>query len=300
MKVILTGGTGTIGGSILEALVAGDHEVVLIVRNVSKAQALVGGCGPKVSLYELNTSQDIYDAIYNAAKGHHNIIHSGFYFSPQDAEYEGKVISAFVDAAKETSTTGHVNLLVTTGALCQGETFYLAGEDEATNANCHEFAKPRVPHEELVINANSDTLHASIIRPVCIYSGSIVDTYFKACKTHGKILVPQGNGTTSYIHRDDVGVLYRLVLENSGTGYFTISEGQGPNLDQVIDLVKSITEIQEVERVDNAWEHIQSYGFMMFAFTLTIMLDSKRARELYGYQPKYNFLRDSPSQLKLE
>ena len=127
-----------------------------------------------------------------------------------------------------------------------------------------------------------------------------VDKWFKACKTHGKIIVPQGNGCLSYIHRDDVGVLYRLVLENSGTGYFTASEGQGPNLDQVIELAKAITGVQEVERVDNVWPHMENYGFYTFGLSLTSMLDSKRGRELYGYQPKYNFLRDAHSQLKLD
>ena len=182
MRVVLTGATGTVGGSILEALIAGDHEVTIVVRNAARAQGLVEKYGPKVSLYELDGSLDTYHQFYNAVKGHHNLIHSGFFMGPQDTESEGATISAFVDAAKESSATGQTTLIVTTGGLCQGETFHLSGEDEATNANCIELVKPRVVHEELVINANSDTLHASIIRPVCIYSDNIF-YFFASPKT---------------------------------------------------------------------------------------------------------------------
>ena len=300
MKVLLTGATGTIGGAILSSLATAGHEVNILVRSASKAQSLVTKFGPNVIVHELDPSQAPYSQFYTAAKGFSNIIHSGFLNSAADAELETQVIAALVVAANENSLTGPVNLLVTTGALCQGQSFQLAGEDEATNANCLDIVKIRVPHEELVINSNSETLHASIIRPVCIYGGSHVDTYFKAVKAHGKIVVPHGNGTVSYIHKDDVGELFRLVLENSGTGYFTVSEGLGPNLDQVIELAKSITGVQEVQIVDNVWEHIHSYGFYLFELSLTSILDAKRGRELYGFQPKHNFLRDAAATLKLD
>ena len=296
MKVLLTGATGTIGGSILSSLVAAGHEVTCVVRNLSKAQPL---SGPTVTLQELDASLDTEAQFYTAAKGHFNIIHSGFLNNPSEVEMETKVFAGLIAAAKESSALGQVTLITTTGGLCMGQSDRLVGEDEASNANCIDMVKGRVPHEEMTIAANSDTLHASVVRPVCIYGGSHVDTYFKACKEQGKIVVPHGNGTVCYIHKEDLGETYRLILENSGSGFFTASEGLGPNLDEVIEIAKRVTGVQEVERVDNIWEHIGTYGFYLFELTLTSMFDSKRAKEQYGFQPKHIFQRDAQDLLIL-
>ena len=300
MKVFLTGATGTIGGAILTTLIAAGHEVTIAVRNLPKAEELTSKLGPNVKVHLLDSSQDLYTQFNSAAKGFTKIVHSGFWGGPQDNESETQIINGLIDAAKETSATTQVTFILTTGAFCQGETDHLLGEDETSTANCIEFAKPRLAHEELVINANSENLHTSVIRPVVVYPESHVDTYFKVIKTHGKIVVPHGNATSSYIHKEDLGELYKLVLENSATGYFTASEGLGPNLDQIIGLAKSITGVQEVERVDNVWEHVQTYGFYLFILAINCILDSKRGRQLYGYQPKHNFFREAAATLKLD
>lgn len=296
MKVFLTGATGTIGGSILNALSSSGYEVTCAVRSIAKAQALAG---PNVVLLELDQSLDLQTQFYNAAKGFSSIIHSGFAMSPNDDALETQVITGLINAAKESAANTQTTLIFTTGALCQGQTDHLAGEDEATNANCIDFVKFRIPHEEMVINANSENLHASVIRPVCIYGGSFVDQYYKACKTLGKILVPHGNNRVSYIHKEDLGEFYKVILENSPTGFFTASEGLGPNVDEVIEIAKAVTGVQEVERVDNVWEHMQTYGFYLFELSLNSVLDGKRARELFGFQPKKNFKRDAVDLLRL-
>ena len=299
MKVFLTGATGTIGGAILTTLIAAGHEVTIAVRNLPKAEELTSKLGPNVKVHLLDSSQGLYTQFNSAAKGFTKIVHSGFWGGPQDNESETQTINGLLDAAKETSGTAQVTLILTTGGLCQGETDRLLGEDETSTANCIEFAKPRLVHEELVINANSENLHTSVIRPVVVYPESHVDHWLLTSKNLGKIVVPQGNASISYIHKEDLGELYRLVLENSGTGYFTASEGLGPNLDQIIDLAKSITGVQEVERVDNVWEHVQTFGIYPFLLTVNSILDSKRGRQLYGYQPKHNFLRDATTEIKL-
>ena len=298
MKILLTGATGTIGGSILRSLKSAGHEVTCAVRNLPKAKPL---SGPKVFLHELPSSSDPQSQFYEACKGHFNIIHSGFLNTgdPAEAELETKVITGILAAAKESSAKAKTTLVVTTGALCMGESTRLLGEDEVSNANCLPMLKGRVAHEEMVIAAASKTLITSIMRPTCIYGGSHVDHYFKACKEQGKIVVPHGNGTVSYIHKEDLGEIYRLVIENSGSGFFTASEGLGPNLDQVIEIAKRVTGVQKVERVDNVWAHVHTYGFYLFELTLNSMFESKRAREMYGFKPKHLFQRDAQELLKL-
>ena len=190
--------------------------------------------------------------------------------SANDDAMETQVTTGLINAAKESAANETTTLIFTSGAFCQGPTDHLAGEDEATNANCIDFIKFRIPHEENVINVNSENLHASAVRPLCIYGGSFVDQYYKSCKTLGNFLVLHGNNRVSYIHKEDLGEFYKIVLENSGTGFFTASEGLGPTVDEVIEIAKAVTGVQEVERVDNVWEHMQTYGFYLFEFNAAI------------------------------
>jgi nucleoside-diphosphate-sugar epimerase len=298
----LTGATGCIGGSILRDLVAHNNEVVCLVRNLAKAQGSLSHLGNLVSFVEVNTTENVEANFRAAAVGHTNIVHSG-YFTGHDLDFELSVINGLLTSAKETAETHKVNFVLTTGGLLLGQNPELVGEDEASNANCLDFIKGSVVREEIVIAANSENLHTSVVRPVCIYGGSHVDKYFRAVKQHGKILVPEGNGTISYVHQDDVGTLYRLILENSGTGFFTASEGLGPDLNQVIEIAKAVTGVQEIERLadmNHSWAHMDTYGFYLLELFLTSKLDAKRGRELFGYQPKYNFVRDAATALKLD
>ncbi|OMJ86796.1 hypothetical protein SteCoe_11652 [Stentor coeruleus] len=299
MKVLVTGITGTIGGSILSALAPTGYEIICPVRSRAKAQPIVERVGGNITLVDLDQSLDIQTQFYNVARGIPNIIHAGFLMSYNDAEMETQVITGLVNAAKETSQTVEVALIVTTGALCVGQNFELSGEDQISNENCLDLLKCRVAHEELVLASNSATLKASITRPVCIYGGSFVDQYYKACKQYGKIIVPHGNGSVSYIHKSDLGRYYKLLLEYKGSGCFTISEGLGPNLDEVIEIAKKVSGVQEVVRIDNPWEHMATYGFYLFELTLTSKLDPKRGRELFGFVPEYNFARDAERLLVL-
>ncbi|OMJ86797.1 hypothetical protein SteCoe_11653 [Stentor coeruleus] len=293
MKVLLTGITGTIGGSILSAMAPTGYEIICPVRSRAKAQPIVDQIGGNVTLVDLDQSLDIQTQFYNVSKGIPNIIHAGFLMGHQDNEMETQVITGLINAAKETSQTVEVALIVTTGAFCVGQVFELSGEDQISTENCLDIVKCRVAHEELVLASNSATLKASITRPVCIYGGSFVDQYYKACKQNGKIIVPYGNGSMSYIHKSDLGRYYKLLLEYKGSGCFTISEGLGPNLDEVIEIAKKVTGVQEVVRIDNPLEYIETHGFYLFGLTLTSKLDPKRGRELFGFVPECNFARDA-------
>jgi nucleoside-diphosphate-sugar epimerase len=301
MKVLVTGATGNVGGAVLESLVKAGHEVVVPTRNASKARSLVEKYGNKVSLYELDNSLETRDQFYRAAQGFEYIVHSSFFMGADTDVLETQTLNGLLDAARETSATRTVSFISTTGCLTQGSTNYLAGEDEATNANCIDLFQLRVAHENLVLNANTDKLHTSLIRPPGIYGKtSVIDIYFKGVKATGKIVIPQGNARITCIHVEDLGDLYRVVLENKGSGCFTPSEGLGPSVEEVVEIAKKITGVQVVERVNNPFEPIQTHGFMVFLLSINHMLDCRRARELYGFRPKHNFYRDAESLIKVD
>ncbi|OMJ80023.1 hypothetical protein SteCoe_19793 [Stentor coeruleus] len=300
MRIFLTGATGSIGGGILHALAQAGHQVTCVVRNIEKASSLKTQYGDLVSLVEIIPDQETSSHFESLASGFHSIIHSGYAMSEHDKDFEQAVTSGLLSAARKTSESSPVTFVFTTGAYVLGETDHLAGEDETSSSNSLPFNKYRVAHEEFVLSAQSENLHISIVRPTWVYGESFVEFWFKACKTQGKILASAKEGHVTFIHKHDLGELYRLIVENSATGFFAGSEGQSLSTNEIIELAKRVTGVNEVERVENVWAHIQTYGFFIFSMDFSSRIDCKRGRELLGFAPKYNLLRDAERVLKLD
>ena len=300
MRVLLTGATGAIGGAVLLGLIQGGHEVVAAVRNIAKAQALVDKYGAQLTLVELDASLDLTAQFQTVSRGFDRIIHTGFANSANEKDSESAVLQGLLNSAKETSESKPVSFIFTTGVLILGEQQELSGEDQTSSANTVPLVAWRVEHEETTLNANTDNLHTAVVRPGFMYGGSTIDFWFNAVKKHGKIVVPNGNGRVAYIHKEDLGTVYRLISENLGTGLFNAVEGAGPSVDEVVEIAKEITGVQVVEKVDNVWQHIHDFGFFIFGLTLQQLLDPKRARELYGFVPKHSFQTQARELLLLE
>lgn len=300
MRIFLTGATGSIGGGILHALAQAGHQVTCVVRNIEKASSLKAQYGDLISLVEMIPDQDTSSLFESLSSGFPAIIHSGYSFSENDKDYEQAVIEGLLSSAKKTSESSPVTFVFTTGAYVVGETDHLAGEDETSSSNTLAFNKYRVVHEEYVLSAQSENLHISIVRPTWVYGDSFVDSWFRACKTQGKIIASAKEGHVTFIHKHDLGELYRLIVENSATGFFAGSEGQSLSTSEIIELARRITEVNEVERVENVWAYIQTYGFFIISTEFSSRLDCKRGRELLGFSPKYNLLRDAERVLKID
>lgn len=300
MRVFLTGATGAIGGSILESLIKSGHHVVCFVRSISKAQSLVAQYGDQVSLLEIDNSIDPAVNFRTASQGFDKICHSGYAYTEAEKPYEDSVLQGLLDSAKETSQSKPVTFIFTTGCLIVGEQQTLLGESQTSSANSIDLTKWRIPHEEITLAANTENLHASILRPGFLYGGSAVDQWFKVCKTQGKIVAPVQEGRVSYIHREDLANFFTKVLENHCSGIFNISEGVGPNVTELIEIAKKLTGIQVVERVENVWPFVHDFGFHLFGMTVHQMLDSERGRELFGFTPKHNINTEAEQLIKLD
>jgi nucleoside-diphosphate-sugar epimerase len=300
MRILLTGATGCIGGSVLKALSRTEHQIVCYVRSVEKGQQAISGYSSNVSLHVIDPSVDVTTDIYTAARNCQGLIHCGFFAGlPGDEEYEYKVIAGLLRAARETARTSPVHFLFTTGGLNTGNTPTLTGEDDLSPTSCHYLVKPRLLHEQMALAANRDNIFVSVVRPACIYGGSHVDTYFRAVKATRIVCVPTGdrNKHASYCHVDDVGEFYKRLVEANGRGIYHISEGVGPTIHEFIELAKKLTGAQEIETVSNPWEKYAEYGIVVFELTLDMNMDYKRGREELGFVPRHNFVRDARNEI---
>jgi len=92
------------------------------------------------------------------------------------------------------------------------------------------------------------------------------------------------------IHHADLAEMYRLIIENHGTGMFFGSEPEAITLNNLIEKFSQLANIKGVERVDNVWGYFQDYSFFMLAPTFDQQIVSKRHRDLWGYSPNHRFI----------
>ena len=298
MRVLLTGATGSIGGAVLKALTDHGHEVTCPVRSLSKIQN--PNANPLVHYVEVDSSLDDFTKYNQVAQGFPCIIHTGFAMTPNDSELEANVTRGLLEAAKSQSLLEKVTFTFTSGCHVIGSTDQLIGDDVATTEHCEDFCKYRVEHENLVLSYSTENLAASVVRPGWVYGGSFVDLWFSYCKKHGKIVVPEQLGKITFVHKDDLATIYRLVAENAGRGCYFGSEGQGPEIEELIEFNKRLTGVTVVERVPDIMPYLHDFSFTLIAFGLKCSVDSTRARTEFGYAPRYNIIRDGERVLRID
>lgn len=298
MRVLLTGATGTIGGSVLNCLLEGGHEVTCPVRSLSKVSNL--NSNPRVHYVEVDSSLDDYSKYNQVAQGFPCIIHTGFSNTGRDAEFETTVLRGLLEAAKVHSVNEKVSFTFTTGSHVIGSTDHFVNDDEVSSENSEPFCRWRAVLENLVLSYSSENFAASIVRPCWVYGDSFVDNWFSASKSDGKIVVPENYGKVSFIYKDDLAMIYRLIIENHARGCFVGSEGQGPEIDEIIELNKRLTGVTLVEKVQDIWSlvHDFKYGFLI-GLAHKCSVDSKRAKTELGFVPRYNFIRDAERVLRI-
>jgi uncharacterized protein YbjT (DUF2867 family) len=139
MRLLLTGGTGLLGGALLPLLLAGDHEVRCLVRESSAAVFRLDPGRVELVRGDVGGSEDLHRAL----SGVEAMVHvAGIEYAPQ-----------VVEAARQAG----VGLLVVVGS---------------TSAHsAYEFrAGPKLRMEKLVHNSG---LEYTIVRPAMIYGSEL-------------------------------------------------------------------------------------------------------------------------------
>jgi len=269
-------------------------EFVLPVRSLSaKTEALSAKYGQQVSFVVFDSTQDLKPQFEKFATGLTHIVHSSYYSGPQDTEVENQVIDGLLSAAKVTAQNSLTVAIFTSGCLTVADSDTPLEDGEASEETAG-FAKNRVAIEKKVIAANSHNLHVSLVRPAWVYGGSFIDQYLSAVKKTGKIVFPAANGRILLVASEDLAEAYRVILNAAGTGYFNIAEPHSLTSSEYLELVKKLTGVENVERVENLWPEIQTYSFAVLAPSFNKNIAPKRIQEL-GYKAKYEFVRDAAS-----
>lgn len=276
MRVLVTGASGYIGGTVTAALVRAGHQVTGQHHAPAGADALrkLGATPVRAELgrfAELVPTLAQQDAVIHTAAD---------YQAPHDRE----AVDAMLAGAQAAGRPYFV--LFTSGVWVLGERPTAVAEDASTDRPAAAVAW-RVEHERLVLGGAAGPIAAAVIRPGMVFGGrgGVFNAWFDSGAKEGAVaFVGTGRQHWSFVHVEDLAELYRAVLERRATGVFHGVDGKP---ERVEDAARAVSEAlgKGAVRAVPVEEARKAMGGMADAMAMDQVIATARAREV-GWAPR--------------
>src|ERR1700674_5828781 len=271
MRIFLTGATGYIGGSVLDALVRAGHVVTALVRDNEKA-ARVAARGGQPIIGNL-ADPESYRA---GADGQDGYVHAAF--------------ETIMAAAKRPRTSGataaHTRFVIyTSGVWVLGRTSEPATEDAPVNPI--SIVSWRPDHEDYILAARGDGLRTIVVRPGVVYGGSegIVGDMFKAASNGLVRVVGDGNNHWPLVYERDLADLYvRLAARDDAAGVYHANDEGDERVNDIVSAIAPYVSVRPDVRHVPIEEARAKMGSYAEALSLDQLIRSPRAKAL-GWTP---------------
>ncbi len=284
MKVLLTGITGYIGGSVATRLRDVGHQVVGLVRSEAGAAAVDGqGIEPLVGSIEdrdlLIKAAGNADAVVHTANAHHR-----------------PSVEAFLDglagSGKPFVHTSGSSIVGDMAGGVAGDAIY----DEETPLDPLPGRVDRVAIDRDVRAAADKGVRSAIVCPSLIYGEGLgikkdsmqVPWLMALAAKHGvpKHIGP-GENIWSNVHVTDVAELYRLALEKAPAGAFYFAENGENAMQELCEAISRTMGLGGRTESMSLEEGVAEWGDGSANYTMgsNSRVRGKRARQELGWQP---------------
>ena len=271
MKILLTGGTGYIGSTVLNRLIAAGQNVTAVVRS-EKSSLQVQDAGAT------GVIGDLYDAAWLASELtlHDAAIHTAAHDSGPASDLDDAVIDAVVKAFGGTDKP----YLHTGGIWTYGNNPSI---DETSPIEPAAISEWRTEREARVLNSG---VKATVIVPGIVYGRGegVPNVIVQAPRDADGALTLVGSGDQHWttVHVDDVADLYVLALDHAKGGEtYIAANGQNPT---VRELAEAVSERVVTESDDASRERLGAG--LADALLLDQRASGAKARRDLGWTPK--------------
>jgi nucleoside-diphosphate-sugar epimerase len=208
MRVLILGGTGTIGSPVVRELIRSGHEVLALARSDAAVQKIAElGARPvagDIAMPEqwLATLPPL-DAVIHAAAA----------FSSDDEMIERQLLRKLLPFLSASGTTPR--FIYTGGCWLYGQSGLAADTEESAFAPLPQFASG-VPHSRFVLQAPG--IWPIVIHPAMVYepTGGVFSRFHIEAQEQDAVRIVGGEHVRwPLVHAEDLAALYRLALERS-------------------------------------------------------------------------------------
>lgn len=286
-KILITGITGYIGGSIAKKLLERNYEVTGLVRNESHVQELES-LGIKTVVGNIHNE----DLIKTAVAGVDAVIHNA------DSADDAYAVDNFIKALEGS----HKTFIFTSGSAIFGgkengrrsdfvytEDFPLTPRLEMTS---------RVLINNYVLQSVQKDIRSIVIVPTMVYGeglGIKKDSIqipalinFSQKKGHG-VYFGEGENIWSNLHIEDLADLYVLALEKAKEGSIYYAENGASSLKNIAEIISKKYHLEPARSlsIQDAVENFGPAGGY-FGFASNSICSADKARTELGWKPVYN------------
>lgn len=282
MRVLILGATGSIGHPLMKELLENGHSVVALARSPSSEERL-RLCNAEVVRGDLRqpgrwaaTVQDV-DAI----------IHAAATFTDDMGEVDRALIEALMNQAAKSEIKRR--FIYTGGCWLYGATHdRRATESSALN--------PIAAFSWMVENARTleeaRVFDLNIVHPAMVYDsdGGVFTRFIEKAK-RGEAIEVWGSLETRWplVHRLDLAVAYRLVLErgHSGEAYNVASEC-GVRVGDIVESILRKYRVFQAPRVRSVQEVVAEHGNWAVGPTLDQQMSADKIAAELGWSPRFS------------
>lgn len=270
MRILLTGGTGYIGSTVLDRLIAADHQVTAVVRSQTSSLRVTDAGATAVI-------GDLYDAQWLASElaQHEAAIHTA---APDDGTapaLDDAVIDAVIQAFGGTDKP----YLHTGGIWTYGDNPAIHEAGPIAPAAISEW---RTEREARLLASD---VRATVIQPGIVYGRGqgVINTLTGGPRRADGALTLIGSGDQHWttVHVDDVADLYVLAFDAKGGETYVAASGDNPT---VRELAETVSDSVIAETTEAARERLGA-GFAD-ALLLDQQASGAKARQDLGWSPK--------------
>ena len=242
MRIFLTGATGYVGSTVLDALLRGSHDVTALVRDPEKAERVsLRGVQPIVG--DLSGPA----AYAQAAETCDAIIHTAYEPSKRGPHVDRQAIDVLLGAAIRHAAKGHhVSFVYTSGIWVLGNTSGKATEDAPVRPT--PLVEWRPEHEKLVLDAGRGrTLRTAVVRPGIVYGGGrgIIADLLKNAADGLVRVIGDGRNHWACVYDRDLADLYLRVATNpDASGVYHANDEAD---ERVMDIVEAVARQAKME-----------------------------------------------------
>src|SRR5687768_17022052 len=267
-RIFVTGATGYLGTAAVANLLKRDFEIVGLARSEESARKLesTGASARRGNLSDPDT-------LIHACREADGVVHIGMQWGPDAGEIDARAVAAMLDALAGSGKT----FLYTSGVWVMGSTGgRLAGEMFPLKPPPALAWRPRV--ERMVQDAVERKIRSIVLRPAMVYGHGGGALGRVAAGTLP--VIGDGENHWSFVHVDDLGVLYVDALERAPAGELYIAAAGQPV--KWRDLAAAAGNTSRIS-IDEAR---QSIGPLAHCYILDQKIGSTKAGRQLGWVPK--------------
>lgn len=282
MRVFLTGGTGTIGSAVLDALLRAGHQVTALVRDPEKATRLASR-GVMTLAGDVGTPKVYQSALLGADA----VVHTAFESSPRGIDKDREALESMLTSLGQAKPPagGRRAFIYTSGVWILGNTTRPADEETPIDPAPHVAWRPA--HEHLVLDAGTNGLRTIVVRPGIVYGGSrgIVSDILKDALNGMMRVIGPGKNRWPTVYARDLGDLFaRLVEAPDASGIYHANDETDERVNDIVEAIADhLTQRPDIRHMPLP-EARRKLGTYADVLALDQRVRSPRARAL-GWSP---------------